>query len=185
MASAVTGEAETVETERAHPAFFSLGSVLLIAPLCVVGSIIGTQLIVTLGITTNTSLIGALAGMALGRLPLAFLTRYKSIHVQNLAQSAISASTFGAGNALLLPIGIPFVMGRPDLVAPIFLGVFLAMLIDGFMLYRMFDSEVFPASGAWPPGVAAAEAIRAGDEGGRKLGVLGLGVLVGVAGNWV
>ncbi|SEE60000.1 Uncharacterized membrane protein, oligopeptide transporter (OPT) family [Rhizobiales bacterium GAS191] len=171
----------TTTTEK-HPAFFSLSSLALIAPLCIVGSIIGTQLIVTLGITTNTSLIGALAGMALGRLPLAALTRYKSVHVQNLAQSAISAATFGAGNALLLPIGIPFVMGRPDLVEPMFLGVFLAMLVDGYMLYRMFDTEVFPASGAWPPGVAAAEAIKAGDQGGRKLGVLGIGVVVGIGG---
>ncbi len=170
-------------TVRQHPAFFSAASLALIGPLCVVGAIIGTQLIVTLGITTNTSLIGALAGMALGRLPLAYLARYKSVHLQNLAQSAISAATFGAGNALLLPVGIPFVMGRPDLVEPMLLGVFLAMLVDGYMLYRMFDSEVFPASGAWPPGVAAAEAIRAGDEGGRKLGVLGLGVLIGVVGS--
>jgi uncharacterized oligopeptide transporter (OPT) family protein len=174
---------QTEATAERHPAFFSLPSLALIAPLCVVGAVIGTQLIVTLGITTNTSLIGALAGMALARLPFGFLPRYKSVHVQNLAQSAISAATFGAGNALLLPIGIPFVMGRPDLVEPMFLGVFLAMLIDGFMLYRMFDSAVFPAEGAWPPGVAAAEAIRAGDEGGRKLGVLGLGVLVGVIGS--
>lgn len=170
-------------TTRRHPAFFSLASLALITPLCVVGAIIGTQLIVTLGITTNTSLIGALAGMALGRLPLAYLSRYKSVHLQNLAQSAISAATFGAGNALLLPVGIPFVMGRPDLVEPMLLGVFLAMLVDGYMLYRMFDSEVFPASGAWPPGVAAAEAIRAGDEGGRKLGVLGLGVIIGIVGS--
>jgi uncharacterized oligopeptide transporter (OPT) family protein len=170
-------------TTRRHPAFFSLASLALITPLCVVGAIIGTQLIVTLGITTNTSLIGALAGMALGRLPLAYLSRYKSVHLQNLAQSAISAATFGAGNALLLPVGIPFVMGRPDLVEPMLLGVFLAMLVDGYMLYRMFDSEVFPALGAWPPGVAAAEAIRAGDEGGRKLGVLGLGVVIGIVGS--
>jgi uncharacterized oligopeptide transporter (OPT) family protein len=42
---------------------------------------------------------------------------------------------------------------------------------------------VFPSSGAWPPGVAAAEAIEAGDAGGRKLCVLGGGVAVGVAGN--
>jgi uncharacterized oligopeptide transporter (OPT) family protein len=174
---------QAATTAERHPAFFSLPSLALIAPLCVVGAVIGTQLIVTLGITTNTSLIGALAGMALGRLPFGFLPRYKSVHAQNLAQSAISAATFGAGNALLLPIGIPFVMGRPDLLAPMFLGVFLAMLIDGFMLYRMFDSTVFPAEGAWPPGVAAAEAIRAGDEGGRKLAVLGLGVLVGVIGS--
>jgi len=174
---------EIITKTEKHPAFFSLSSLALIAPLCIVGAIIGTQLIVTLGITTNTSLIGALAGMALGRLPLAALTRYKSVHVQNLAQSAISAATFGAGNALLLPIGIPFVMGRPDLVEPMLLGVFLAMLVDGFMLYRMFDTEVFPASGAWPPGVAAAEAIKAGDQGGRKLGVLGIGVVVGIVGS--
>jgi uncharacterized oligopeptide transporter (OPT) family protein len=172
----------TTDAPRVHPAFFSVGSVLLIAPLCVVGAIIGTQLIVTLGITTNTSLIGALAGMGLARIPLLAFARYRSIHMQNLAQSAISASTFGAGNALLLPIGIPFVMGRPDLVLPLFAGVFLAMLLDAFLLYRMFDSEVFPTGGAWPPGVAAAEAIRAGDEGGRKLVVLGGGVVVGVAG---
>jgi uncharacterized oligopeptide transporter (OPT) family protein len=68
---------------------------------------------------------------------------------------------------------------------PMFIGVTLAMLIDGYMLYRMFDSEVFPASGAWPPGAAAAEAIRAGDEGGRKAAVLGVGVLIGIAGNWL
>jgi uncharacterized oligopeptide transporter (OPT) family protein len=170
---------------RVHPRFIELGSLLLIAPLCVVGAIIGVQLIVTLGITANTSLIGALAGMALARVPLKVFMRYRSIHVQNLAQSAISAATFGAGNALMLPIGIPFVLGRPDLVPALFAGVFLAMLIDGYMLYRMFASEVFPATGAWPPGAAAAEAIRAGDEGGRKAVILGIGVLVGIVGNWL
>jgi uncharacterized oligopeptide transporter (OPT) family protein len=170
---------------RIHPRFVELGSLLLIAPLCVIGAIIGVQLIVTLGITANTSLIGALAGMALARVPLNAFMRYRSIHVQNLAQSAISAATFGAGNALMLPIGIPFVLGRPDLVPALFAGVFLAMLVDGAMLYRMFDSEVFPATGAWPPGAAAAEAIRAGDEGGRKAAILGIGALVGIAGNWL
>ncbi len=170
---------------RIHPRFLELASLLLIAPLCVVGAIIGVQLIVTLGITANTSLIGALAGMALARIPLSAFLRYRSIHVQNLAQTAISASTFGAGNALMLPIGIPFVLGRPDLVPALFAGVFLAMLIDGYLLYRMFDSEIFPANGAWPPGAAAAEAIRAGDEGGRKAAVLGIGAVVGIAGNWL
>jgi len=182
--SATVEKLERDDTDRVHPAFFSIGSIALIAPLCVVGAIIGTQLIVTLGITTNTSLIGALAGMGLARVPLLAFARYRSVHMQNLAQSAISAATFGAGNALLLPIGIPFVMGRPDLVLPMFIGVFLAMMVDGYLLYRMFDSEVFPTGGAWPPGVAAAEAIRAGDEGGRKLAVLGTGVAIGAAGAW-
>ncbi|HET6183353.1 MAG TPA: OPT/YSL family transporter [Acetobacteraceae bacterium] len=170
---------------RTHPRFFEAAALLLIAPLCVVGAIIGVQLIVTLGITANTSLIGALAAMGLARVPFRAFARYRSIHVQNLAQSAISAATFGAGNSLMLPIGIPFVLGRADLILPMLAGVFLAMLIDAMMLYRMFDSEVFPASGAWPPGAAAAEAIRAGDEGGRKAAILGVGVAVGVLGNWL
>ncbi len=181
IASAPRADASTA----AHPRFFEPASFLLIAPLCVVGAIIGVQLIVTLGITANTSLIGALAGMVLARVPLAAFARYRSIHVQNLAQSAISAATFGAGNSLMLPIGIPFVLGRTDLVLPLLLGVFLAMLIDGYMLYRLFDSEVFPADGAWPPGAAAAEAILAGDQGGRKAGILGIGILLGIGGNWL
>ena len=127
------------------------------------------QLLVTLGITANTSIVGAIIAMALARVPLAAFRRYRSIHVQNLAQSAISAATFGAGNSLLLPIGIPFVLGRMDLVMPLFIGVALAMLVDATMLYRLFGTRVFPAEGAWPPGVAAAEAIRAGDEGGRRV----------------
>src|SRR5207248_9464789 len=146
---------------RIHPRFLEPASLLLIAPLCVVGAIIGVQLIVTLGITANTSLIGALAGMALARIPLVAFARYRSIHVQNLAQSAISAATFGAGNALLLPIGIPFVLGRMDLAVPMLLVAFLAMLVDGYMLYRMFDGEAFASEGASLPGVAAAEAVRA------------------------
>ncbi|MGI3778278.1 MAG: OPT/YSL family transporter [Janthinobacterium lividum] len=166
-----------------HPRFFSWSSLLLITPLCVLGSVVGMQVLVRLGVTTNTALIGALAAMGLGRLPVAGLRRYRDIHVQNLAQSAISASTFGAANSLLLPIGIPFLLGRPDLVPAMLAGAVAAMLLDATMLYRMFDSEVFPARGAWPPGVAAAEAIRAGDEGGRKAVVLGVGLGVGVVGS--
>lgn len=166
-----------------HPRFFSWASLVLITPLCVLGAIVGMQVLVRLGVTTNTSLIGALAAMGLGRVPIAALSRYRSIHVQNLAQSAISASTFGAANSLLLPIGIPFLLGRPDLVPAMLIGAIAAMLLDATMLYRMFASDVFPANGAWPPGVAAAEAIRAGDEGGRKAVVLGAGLGLGVLGS--
>jgi uncharacterized oligopeptide transporter (OPT) family protein len=185
MSETTADELRSGTRPATHPRFFELATFLLIAPLCIIGAIIGVQLIVTLGITANTSLIGALAGMALARVPVAAFARYRSIHVQNLAQSAISAATFGAGNSLMLPIGIPFVLGRADLVLPLVLGVFLAMLVDGYMLYRLFDSEIFPAEGAWPPGAAAAEAIRAGDEGGRKAAVLGVGVVLGIAGNWL
>lgn len=163
-----------------HPSLFEPATLALIAILCVFGAIIGMQLLVSLGITANTSLIGALAAMALARVPLAMFARYRSIHVQNLAQSAISSATFGAANSLLLPVGIPWLLGRPDLVLPMLAGAFFAMLLDAYLLYRMFDSRVFPATGAWPPGVAAAEAIKAGDEGGRKAVLMGVGFVTAI-----
>ncbi|MGI4779140.1 MAG: OPT/YSL family transporter [Janthinobacterium lividum] len=157
---------------------------MLLALLSVFGAVIGIQLLVTLGVTPNTSIIGALVAMILARVPLQMMAGYRSVHFQNLAQSAISSATFGAANSLLLPIAIPFLMGRPDLVMPMFIGVSLAMLLDGYMLYRMFNTKIFPASGAWPPGVAAAEAIKAGDKGGRQAALLGAGMLVGAVGSW-
>ncbi|CAN7465850.1 OPT/YSL family transporter [Bosea sp. LjRoot9] len=168
-----------------HPSLFEPATLVLIGILSVFGAIIGMQLLVSLGVTANTSLIGAMAAMALARLPLGLFLRYRSIHVQNLAQSAISSATFGAANSLLLPIGIPFLLGRPDLVLPMFAGAFMAMLLDAYLLYRMFDSRVFPATGAWPPGVAAAEAIKAGDEGGRKAVLMGVGFVTGIAVSFI
>ncbi|WGF89116.1 OPT/YSL family transporter [Marinivivus vitaminiproducens] len=165
-----------------HPTIFEPATLGLVVVLCVFGAIIGMQVLVTLGVSANTSLIGALVAMVLARLPLAYFGRFRSIHRQNLAQSAISSATFGAANSLLLPIGIPFAMGRPDLVLPMLAGAALAMLLDAYLLYRMFDTKIFPARGAWPPGVAAAEAIKAGDQGGRKAGLLGIGLAIGVGG---
>ena len=127
MGEARVAEGGMVPGVRApHPRFFSWASLLLITPLCVLGSVVGMQVLVRLGVTTNTALIGALAAMGLGRVPLGFLRRYRDIHVQNLAQSAISAATFGAANSLLLPIGIPFLLGRPDLVPAMLAGAVAA-----------------------------------------------------------
>ncbi|MCY0389465.1 OPT/YSL family transporter [Robbsia sp. Bb-Pol-6] len=168
-----------------HPSALAPANLLLLAVLSVFGAIIGIELLVKLGVTPNTSIIGALAAMICARIPLRCFANYRSVHVQNLAQSAISAATFGAANSLLLPIGIPFLMGRPDLIMPMFAGVSLAMLLDGYMLYRMFGTTIFPETGTWPQGVAAAEAIKAGDRGGRQARVLGIGLGIGVAGAWL
>ncbi len=165
-----------------HPSPFEPAILLPIVILCVFGAVIGTQLLVSLGLTANTSIIGALFAMALGRVPMGVFLRYRSIHVQNLVQTALSSATFGAGNSLLLPIGIPFVLGRPDLVLPMFVGAALAMLLDAYLLYRLFDSRIFPGSGAWAPGIAAAETIKAGDQGGHKARLMAGGVALGAVG---
>ncbi|VXC49733.1 conserved membrane hypothetical protein [Enterobacterales bacterium 8AC] len=160
-----------------------IGTLLVMVLLSVIGAIIGVQLITTLGVTPNTSIIGALFAMLLARIPLQMFQRYRSIHTQNLAQTVISSATFGAANSLLMPIAVPYVMGQPQLIMPMFCGVAAAMLLDAYLLYRLFDTKVFPAANAWPPGVAAAEAIKAGDRGGKQAWLLVVGVVIGVAGS--
>lgn len=180
----------TVHTEKkpdeheTHPSCFAPATLLLLLALSVFGAIIGVQLLTTLGVTPNTAIIGAMAAMIVARIPLQSFARFRSVHIQNLAQSATSSATFGAANSLLLPIAIPWLFGRQDLVMPMFIGVSLAMLLDGYLLYRMFNTRIFPAEGAWPPGIAAAESIKAGDQGGKQAALLGTGIAIGAVGSW-
>ncbi|GED33640.1 hypothetical protein BCE02nite_47810 [Brevibacillus centrosporus] len=99
-----------------HPSVFEPFSLLLNVGLSVFGAIIGMQLITSLGVTPSTSIIGALAAMLIARIPMEIFSKYRSIHRQNLVQTSISSATFGAANSLLIPIGIPFAMGKPELI---------------------------------------------------------------------
>ncbi|WP_371628204.1 OPT/YSL family transporter [Streptomyces sp. NBC_00341] len=168
---------------RRHPRALAPGNLILTVVLSLFGAVVGMQLLATLGITPSTSLVGALAAMTLARIPLAAFRGYRSVHAQNLAQTSISSATFGAANSLFLPIGIPFLFGLPDMVLPMLIGVAAAMLVDAWLLYRLFNTPAFPADNPWPPGIAAAEAIKAGDGGGRRAKVLGAGLLAGALGS--
>lgn len=168
-----------------HPRALAPALLLPLVAISAAGAVVGVQLLTSLGVTPNTSLIGALLAMMIGRLPIAGLRAFRSVHAQNLAQSAMSAATFGAANSLLLPIGVPFLLGREDLVLPLLAGVAAAMFLDAWLLYRLFGSRLFPADGAWPPGLAAAEAIRAGDAGGRHAATLAASLAAGALGAWL
>ena len=109
-----------------HPKAWDPQVMILGLPLAVVGCIIGLELIVRTGVTPNTSIIGALFAILLSRIPVAFLRKYRSIHRQNLLQTSISAATFSAANCMILPIGIPVIMGYPELMFPMLIGVMLA-----------------------------------------------------------
>ncbi|MCE4049811.1 MULTISPECIES: OPT/YSL family transporter [Bacillaceae] len=169
--------------EKKHPRLFEPFSLILTTITAVFGAIIGMQIIVSLGVTPNTSIIGALVAMLIARIPVTILSRYKSVHRQNLIQTSISSATFGAANSLLIPIGIPFLIGAPDLIIPMLIGAALAMFVDAAILYKLFDSKLFPASGTWAPGVATAQAIVAGDKGGKRAGLLGVGAVIGIVGS--
>ncbi|AUX71893.1 hypothetical protein EPYR_02909 [Erwinia pyrifoliae DSM 12163] len=51
---------------------------------------------------------------------------------ENLAQTVISSATFGAANSLLI-------------LTPVLIGVSAAMRLEAYLLYRLFDTRVFPA----------------------------------------
>lgn len=166
-----------------HPSVFEPLTLLVALGMAVLGAVIGIQLLTRVGITPNSSVIGAVLAVALARIPLAVFKPFGSLHRQNLMQTVISGATFGGANALLLPIGIPWLVGRPDLVPAMLAGAFLALVVDATVLYRVFDSSIYPASGLWPSGVATAEVLIAGDRGGRRAGLLAVGGVVGGAGQ--
>lgn len=163
---------------------FDFSFVIFSILVAVLGAIIGMQIITTLGITPNTSIIGALIAIVIAKIPMQMFYKYKSIDNQNLVQTTISAATFGAANSLLIPIGIPFVLGRSDLIIPMLIGSGVALIIDALILYKVFDSKLFGADETWPPGVATAEALKAGDQGGARAKFLGFGILGGLVGSW-
>jgi uncharacterized oligopeptide transporter (OPT) family protein len=148
----------------------------------VLSAVICMQIIARIGITPNTSVIGALLAMAIARIPLASMEKFRSLDRQNLVQTMTSAAGFGAANCGLLAVGILFAFGDMKQLIPMLVGSGIATLIGMYFVYRVYDSELFPASGSWPPGVATAQALIAGDEGGRKGRLLFGGILLGAAG---
>lgn len=168
---------------RRHPSLFEPGTLLFGAGLALLGAIIGMELLTRVGITPNSSIIAAVIAIAVGRVPLALTRRFRSTARQNLLQTVISAATFGGANAVLLPAGMVWLFGRPDLVPAMILGAVLGALLDIALLYRLFGSRVFPAEGLWPSGIATAECLRAGDEGGRRATLLVTGGIAGALGR--
>lgn len=155
-------------TAKEHPKWYEPASLIFATLMCILGTIIGMELIVATGTTPNTSLVGALFAIVFSRIPLSVCKKFRSIHRQNLIQTSISGATFSVANCMLLTIGIPVVMGYPELMVPMLIGCTLATIIDASILYKCFDTPMFPAEGAWPPGVACAETLLAVIEKGKK-----------------
>lgn len=170
-------------TAQEHPKWYEPASLIFATLMCVLGAIIGMELIVATGTTPNTSLVGALFAIVFSRIPLSVCKKFRSIHRQNLIQTSISGATFSVANCMLLTIGIPVVMGYPELMVPMLIGCTLATVIDASILYKCFDTPMFPAEGAWPPGVACAETLLAVIEKGKKAFGIIIGMLMGAVGK--
>ncbi|MGH9323522.1 MAG: OPT/YSL family transporter [Vicinamibacteria bacterium] len=167
---------------RRHASIFEPGSLVFGILFAILGTIIGLELLTRLGVAPNSSIIAVIAAIALSRIPLAPLRRFRDLAQQNLAATLISGATFGGANGILLPSGVLWLVGRRDLVPVMMLGAMVGVVIGAILMYRLFDSRLFPAAAAWPSGVATAECMIAGDRGGKQATLLAAGGLGGALG---
>lgn len=176
---------ELAEPPAKHPSLFEPSTIAMCILTSGLGAIIGVELLSRVGVTPNTSVLGAIIAITVARIPLAVLGGFRNPIRQNLVQTAISGATFGGANAIFLPMGVVWLLGRPDLAPTMMAGAVLGLLISATVIYRVFDSAIFPARGPWPDGIATAECLVAGDKGGRRAVLLGCGGGLGAAGSFV
>ena len=185
MITIENGQKVDVSTLKASDHVKALNPVMLVASILVgcLGAIIGLELITRVGVNQNTSITGVLIAVVLSLIPGRLFRRFKNIHAQNLIQTSISASSYAAANAMMLPICIPVLMGRNDLMVPVLIGVALATVVDGFLIYKVFDSPMFAATNPYPSGIATAETLLALANRGKRSLLLFAGMAVGAAGK--
>ena len=184
MAKKDRKKAEYVKIEKERINAFEGSTFLLGVITSVLSAIICMQTIAKVGVTPNTSMIGVIFAVMLSRIPFNSFMRFRSTERQNLVQTAISTAGFAAANCGFLSVAIFYVLGETSFIFPMAIGSLCGVLISVLAEGMIFDSIVFPASGPWPPGVAVAQAIEAGDEGGTKGKRLLQGLIVGVIGSY-
>lgn len=172
-------KATYVKVDKERISAFEGQTFVLGMVLSVLSAIICMQIIGKVGVTPNTSLIGAIVAMVVARIPLKSFLKFRSLERQNLIQTTVSAAGFSAANCGFLTMAIFFVMGETNFILPMAIGSLIGVVISIFVVGQIFDSSIFPASASWPPGVATAQAIEAGDEGGEKGKRLLQGLIIG------
>ena len=165
-----------------HPKTFEMATLVVIVITGILGAIIGMELMVALGITANTSIIGALVAVLIGLVPVKGLQKFRSIHRQNIIETSISVATFAAGNMMLFALAIAWLMDK-SLIVPMAIGGGIAILLDVLMMYWMFDTPTFPARGTWGPGVATSETILSAAQGGKRAILMLVSGIVGAVGQ--
>lgn len=171
-----------MEEKRKLISAFEPNIIIIGIILAILSSVICMQLIGNVGITPNTSLIGAIFAMILARLPISCLMSYKSLERQNMLQTIVSGAGFAASNCGFIAVGILWGLGKIEYIFPMTIGCILGTTISIITVGKLFDSPLFPAKGAWPAGVETATAIQAGDQGGKKGRRLIEGIIIGLIG---
>ena len=151
--------------------------------LAILSGIICMQIMGKVGVSANTSILGAIFAMLVARIPTTVFGRFKNLERQNYIQTIVSGAGFSAANCAFVAVAILFVMGEYEVILPMALGCIFGTLISVYTVGALFDSPLFPANEAWAPGVATAEVLEAGDEGGDKAKRVIQGIVVGILGS--
>ena len=135
------------------------------------------------GVSANTSILGAIFAMLVSRIPVKVMRNFKNLERQNYIQTISSGAGFAASNCGLTAIAIVFVMGETKTILPMALGCLFGTAVSIFVVGKLYDSSIFPAEEAWAPGIATAEVLEAGDEGGSKAKRIVQGIVAGAVGT--
>lgn len=153
--------------------------------LAVLSGIICMQIMGKVGVSANTSILGAVFAMLIGRIPVTMFSNFKSKERQNYIQTIVSGAGFSAANCAFVAVAVLYVMGETKVILPMAIGTIFGTVVSVYTVGALFDSPLFPAKEAWAPGVATAEVIEAGDEGGEKAKRVIQGIVVGILGSIV
>ena len=170
MVTMEPGKIVDARTLKASDHVKALDPVLLVitALTACLGAIIGLELITRVGVTQNTSITGALLAVVLSMIPLPLFKRFRNIHAQNLVQTSISGATYAAANAMIMPIGVPVLMGRSDLMFPMLIGATLPN-VCGYQSISVWYCHLRNDPGSGQPGKTISVAVcRYGSRRRRK-----------------
>lgn len=166
-------------TQKQRISSFEPGTMFLGTILAVLSAIVCMQILGKVGVSANTSILGAIFAMLVSRIPVKAMRNFKNLERQNYIQTISSGAGFAASNCGLTAIAIVFVMGETKTILPMALGCLFGTAVSIFVVGKLYDSSIFPAEEAWAPGIATAEVLEAGDEGGSKAKRIVQGIVAG------
>lgn len=170
-------------TQKQRISSFEPGTMFLGTILAVLSAIVCMQILGKVGVSANTSILGAIFAMLVSRIPVKAMRNFKNLERQNYIQTISSGAGFAASNCGLTAIAIVFVMGETKTILPMALGCLFGTAVSIFVVGKLYDSSIFPAEEAWAPGIATAEVLEAGDEGGSKAKRIVQGIVAGAVGT--
>ena len=90
-----------------EPATVFIGTIL-----AVLSAIVCMQILGKVGVSANTSILGAIFAMLVSRIPVTSMKGFKNLERQNYIQTISSGAGFAASNCGLTAIAILFVLGE-------------------------------------------------------------------------